>query len=117
MKEVTIFFNAACSKCRGTLDLLKERGIEPQIVNYLDENPSRDTILELLDQITDEPTDLVRKDSHFDELGLDAKNYKSKESVADLLVEHPRLLQRPVVVFQSSAVIARPPERISEILD
>ena len=116
MKEVTIFYNAACSKCRSTLELLRERGIEPHIINYLDDKPDRETILGLLEQISDEPADLVRKDAYFNELKLDASKFVTKESVADLLVEHPKLLQRPVVVFQSDAVIARPPERINELL-
>jgi len=69
-----------------------------------------------LDLLPNEPADLVRQDSHFKELGLDIGAYQSPDAVVDLLLEHPRLMQRPVVVRGNRAVIARPPELVEELL-
>ena len=117
MKDVTIYFNPSCSKCRTALELLDNRGIEPAVVRYLDDNPDREALLQIIEMISDDPAELIRKDSNFKALGLNAEDYVTKEAVADFLVEHPNLMQRPIVVHGSNAVIARPPERISEVLD
>ena len=65
----------------------------------------------------DEPAELVRKDKNFKALGLDPVAYTTREAVVDLLFEHPKLMQRPVVVKGARAVIARPSERVLELLD
>ena len=70
-------------------------------------------ILELVD---DAPAELVRKDANFRELGLDAGDYTSVDAVVALLVEHPKLMQRPVAVRGERAVIARPSEKVEELL-
>ena len=63
-----------------------------------------------------EPADLVREDNHFKQLELDIGDYQSAEAVVDLLMEHPKLMQRPVVIRGERAVIARPSELVEELL-
>lgn len=66
--------------------------------------------------LPNEPADLVREDNHFKELGLNIGDYQGAEAVVDLLLEHPKLMQRPVVVRGDKAVIARPSEVVEELL-
>ena len=69
-----------------------------------------------MELLPNEPTDLVREDNHFKELGLNIGDYQSAGAVIDLLMEHPKLMQRPVVVRGEQAVIARPSELVEELL-
>ena len=116
MAEITLYHNPNCSKSRGALAILEDRGIDFDVVEYLREPLSRDQIAGLLARLDSDPAELVRNDAHFKELGLNAGDYRAAESVAALLAEHPRLMQRPVVVRGDRAVIGRPPELIEELL-
>lgn len=116
MADLRLLHNPKCSKSRQALDLLTERGTEPEIVRYLDTPPDKAT-LELIANQLDDPSRLVRKDPHFKELGLDASDYTDAASVVDLLVEHPRLMERPVAIKGDRAVLGRPPEDILDLLD
>ena len=71
----------------------------------------------VLDLIPNPPAELVRKDKTFKELGLDETKYVTREAVVELLLQHPVLMQRPIVVKGERAVIARPPERVMELLE
>jgi arsenate reductase len=66
--------------------------------------------------LPDEPGELVRKDKNFKELGLDAENFRTKSAVVSLLVEHPKLMQRPIIIRGKKAVIGRPSEKVEELL-
>ena len=97
--------------------MLRARGVEFDAVEYL-KNPLDRATLERLVAIVDAaPADLVRKDRHFSELGLDPAHYISAEHVVTLLLDHPELMQRPIVVVGDRAVIARPPERALALLE
>ena len=98
------------------LEILRERGVEFDVIEYLDHPPSRDDLSRFLSLLPDEPATLVRKDKHFKELGLDAGDYVTPEQVVDVLVQHPRLMERPVVIRGERAVIARPSEKVEELL-
>jgi arsenate reductase len=111
-----MYHNPACSKSRGALDILQERGEDAEVIEYLDHPLAREDFERILDLIADPPEALVRKDKHFKELGLDPADYKTREQVIDLLLEHPRLMERPVIILDGKAVIARPSERVLEIL-
>lgn len=113
---ITVFHNIQCSKCRGVLEILKERGEEPTLVAYLDTPPDRATLEGILDRLDAPPSELVRRDKRFEELGLDDAACASREQVVELLLAHPEVMQRPVVVRGDRAVIARPPDRVVEIL-
>ncbi len=99
------------------LEILRERDVACDVIEYLKTPLDRETLERLIDLLPDEPDDLVRKDKHFKELGGDAAAYRSKEQVVTLLLDHPKLMQRPVVVRGKRAVVARPSERVLEILD
>jgi leucyl/phenylalanyl-tRNA---protein transferase len=112
-----IFHNPSCSKSRGALEILNDRGTDPDVVKYLDTPPDRATLERILDAIDDPPAALVRTDDKkFKDLGLTASDYTERDAVIALLLEHPALMQRPVVFVGEKAVIARPSERVLEIL-
>ncbi len=116
MTQITLYHNPNCSKSRGAREILEARGVDFEVVEYLKSPLSETEILELLELLACEPAELVRKDSHFKELGLAAGDYTSAESVALVLVEHPQLMQRPVAVRGTRAVIGRPSELIESLL-
>jgi arsenate reductase len=120
MEEIVVYHNPACSKSRGALEILNERGDQAEVIEYLKANPSRADLERIVDAIatgpSGEPAALVRKDKRFGELGLDAGDYTTKEQVVALLLEHPELMERPVVFVGDRAVIARPSERVLELL-
>lgn len=111
-----LYFNPHCSKARSARDLLDQRGIEYETVEYLRHPPTRADLDRLLGMLDDPPEKLVRKDNRFKELGLKAADYTERQAVAALLAEHPELLERPVFVVGDRAVIGRPPERVLDLL-
>jgi arsenate reductase len=115
--DVQIFHNPSCSKSRGALQILEERGVDADVVRYLDTPPDRATLERILDAIDDEPNSLVRTDdAKFKTLGLAAGDVSTREQVIDVLLAHPEVMQRPVVFVGDRAVIARPSEKVLEIL-
>jgi arsenate reductase len=112
----TIFHNPNCSTSRHALDEAGRLGVDLDVVQYLKEPLDRDALVELMGKLEDPPADLVRKDGYFRELRLDEADYTDVDSVADLLVEHPRLMQRPVIVKGDRAIIGRPKERVEPFL-
>lgn len=114
--KVTIYHNPRCSKSRQALALLEERGIQPTVVEYLRTPPDRDTLVALLARLGIPVRELMRSDeAEYGELGLDAPQ-RDDEALLDAMVEHPRLIQRPIVVVGDRARIGRPPEAVLEIL-
>jgi arsenate reductase len=97
MEPMQVYYNPACSKARGAVEILRERGVDLDIVEYLKAPPSRADLERIVDAIPDAPDALVRKDKRFAELGLDAADYGTKEQVVAVLLEHPELMERPVV--------------------
>jgi arsenate reductase len=116
MEDVTIYHNPVCGKSRGALDILRQRGIAPEVIEYLKSPPDRATLNRILDLLGGTPTDLVRKDKRFKELGLNESDYQTREQVVAVLLQHPELMERPVVIRGGRAVIARPSERVNDIL-
>ena len=114
MSEVTIYHNPRCSKSRQTLALIEERGIEPNIVEYLVSPPSKETLTELLGLLGLSAHQLARpKEDIFKELNLrDADD----EALISAMVEHPIIIERPIVVSGGRAVLGRPPENVLELL-
>jgi len=114
---MVVYHNPVCSKSRGALEILGERGVDAEVIEYLKAHPTRDDLERIVDAISDEPAALVRKDKRFKELELDAADYQSSEEVVALLLEHPELMERPVVFLGDRALICRPSERVLELLD
>lgn len=115
MSETQIYHNPRCSKSRETLALLEQRGIAPDVVLYLEQAPSVETIRTLLGQLgfTD-PRQLMRtKEDLYKELGLAEQ---SGEALIQAMHQHPKLIERPIVIKNGQARIGRPPEKVLEIL-
>jgi arsenate reductase len=116
MAKVTVYHNPACGKSRGALEILAQRGLDCEVIEYLKALPDRTTLERFLDLLPGEPRELVRKDKRFKELGLNEADYVTREQVVQVLLEHPELMERPVVIRDGRAVIARPSERVLELL-
>ncbi len=113
---VTIYHNPRCSKSRQTLALLKDKGIEPEVVEYLKTPPSKETIAQLLDQLGMEPRDAMRrKEAVYKELNL-ADTALSRDALIQAMAENPILIERPIVTAKGKAAMGRPPEAVLEIL-
>jgi arsenate reductase (glutaredoxin) len=95
--------------------LLKGRGVEFDTIEYLKTPPTRETLERIIAMIGEPVAELVRKDKRFDELKLKAENYTTKDAVIDLLLAHPELMQRPIVIRDGRAVIARPAEKLAAL--
>jgi arsenate reductase (glutaredoxin) len=117
MADVTILHNSGCSTSKHALAVAEETGTATEIVQYLKTPLDRAALLELIGKLEDPPTDLVRKDPYFAKLGLDPDDYASPEAVASLLIEHPRLMQRPVLIKGDRAIIGRPKDRVRPFLE
>jgi arsenate reductase len=117
MEKVTIYHNPVCGKSRGALEILEGRELDCDVIEYLRQPPDRATLGRILDLLGVPPADLVRKDKRFKELGLNEADYVTREQVIGVLLEHPELMERPVVIRGKRAVIARPSERVLEILN
>jgi arsenate reductase (glutaredoxin) len=113
---VTIYHNPRCSKSRATLDLLRNHGVEPSIVEYLKDPPTAAVLDDLIHRLGLEPRDLMRrKEPEYAELGL-ANPGLSRAALIEAMVTHPRLIERPIVVKDDRAALGRPPESVLEIL-
>ncbi|EPP6260562.1 arsenate reductase (glutaredoxin) [Cronobacter sakazakii] len=116
-RDVTIYHNPCCSKSRETLSLLTERGIEPDVVLYLETPPDAATIKTLLNQLGfSQARELMRtKEDLYKTLNL-ADPSLSEEALIQAMVDNPKLIERPIVISHGKARLGRPPEQVLEIL-
>ncbi len=113
--KVTIYHNPRCTKSRQTLQLLRDRGVEPEVIDYLKAPPSRKTIGDLIRMLGCAPREVLRKkEKEYRAAGLSASS--SEQEAVEAIAEHPVLLERPIVVCGKRAAIGRPPEQVLEIL-
>jgi len=113
---VTIYHNPRCGKSRSTLQLIRERGLEPTVVEYLKTSPSYADLEDLLAKLGIEPRELMRKNEPvYQEMGLDDPTLE-RRALIQAMVDQPILIERPIVVAGGKAAIGRPPERVLEIL-
>jgi arsenate reductase (glutaredoxin) len=111
-----IYHNPRCSKSRQALQLLQERGERPEIVEYLKQPPSHAELEQLLALLGLEPRELMRrKEEEYAALHLDDPGL-SREALIQAMLDHPKLIERPIVVKDGKAVLGRPPEKIVEVL-
>jgi arsenate reductase len=96
--------------------LLKERGVEFDLIEYLKHPPDRVTLENILAMLDSPPAELVRNDKRFKELSLNPDDYVTRDAVVAVLLEHPELMQRPIVIRGGRALIARPPEKLLALL-
>jgi arsenate reductase len=114
--RMLVYHNPVCGQSRGALEILDERGVEYDVVEYLKSPLDRADFERILAAIPDEPAELVRKDKRFAELGLNESDYQTAEAVVEVLLEHPELMQRPVVFKGDDALICRPSAKVLGLL-
>ena len=114
--NVVIYHNPRCSKSRQTLELLRERGLQPEVVDYLKNPPDAATLDDILARLGLEPRALMRKgEAVYRELGLDDPGLDRAALIA-AMVANPTLIERPIVLANGKAAVGRPPEQVLAIL-
>jgi len=114
--KIKIYQKPTCTKCRTTIGILKERGIDFDSINYYENHLSADELRKLIDKLGIEPRDLLRKDEKiYRDLDLAHREIPDDELIS-LMVENPDLIQRPIVVKGDKAVLGRPPQNVEDLL-
>ena len=115
MADITIYHNPRCSKSRQTLELLQENNISPEIILYLEQTPSKKELKAVLGKLGMSARDLVlTSEEAYKALGLSNPDL-SDDQLLDAMINEPKLIQRPIVVAGSRAVIGRPPENVLDL--
>jgi arsenate reductase len=113
---ITIYHNPACGTSRNTLELIRAAGIEPTVIEYLKQSPSRAKLLELSEAMGITPRGLLRrKEPMYHELGLDDPVW-TDDQLLDAMLQHPKLIERPIVVSPLGTKICRPATLVHELL-
>ena len=114
--HVSVYFNPACNTCRNVKGILEEHGVDVDYVRYLERAPTREDLEHVLELLgTDDPLDIARtKEPIYGELGLAAAG---RDELLAAMVAHPVLIQRPIVILGNRAVVARPADRVLELID
>ncbi|ESY71941.1 arsenate reductase (glutaredoxin) [Mesorhizobium sp. M0051] len=113
---VTIYHNPDCGTSRNTLAIIRQSGEKPEVIDYLKTPPSRERLVEMIAAMGMTVRDLLReKDTPYAELGLADPKWTDEE-ILDLMLEHPILINRPIVVSPLGVVLARPSEKVLDIL-
>jgi len=116
MSQVTIYHNPKCTTSRNALTMIKEAGIEPEVIEYLKTPPTRETLETLIHDMKLEVRELIRKRGKlYDELGL-SDDSLSDEALLDVLVQHPVLMERPIVVTAKGTKVCRPAATVMALL-
>lgn len=116
MSNITIYHNPACGTSRNTLEMIRNSGNEPTIVYYLDTPPTRDELIKLISDMGISVRGLLRKNvEHYEQLSLDEDKF-SDEQLIDFMLQHPILINRPVVVTPLGTRLCRPSEIVLDIL-
>lgn len=117
MSNVTIYHNPACGTSRNTLAMIRASGIEPTVIEYLKNPPDRDCLLELIAQMGCSARDILReKGTPYLELGLNDLSL-SEDALIDAMLQHPILINRPIVVTAKGVKLCRPSELVLSILE
>ena len=113
---IKIYHNPACGTSRNTLAMIRQSGEEPVVIEYLNNPPSRESLVELIQAMGIRPRDLLRqKGAPYDELGLGDPKWTDDELI-DFMMKHPILINRPIVVTDKGVRLCRPSEVVLEIL-
>lgn len=119
MSKIEIYHNPRCSKSRGALEILKSKFTDDEIqeIRYLDNPPSKERLAEICSMLACRPFELIRTgEALFKELGLAKDDNKTDQEWLQILSENPKLIERPIIVYQNRAVIGRPPEKVNELI-
>lgn len=113
---ITIYHNPRCSKSRETLALLRARGVTPEVILYLETPPNATQLRRLLKALKLRAPELIRvKEDAYKSINPERRKLSENDAIA-AMVEHPKLMERPIVVRGDQAVIGRPPERVLDLL-
>ena len=116
--KYTIYHNQKCSKCRSTLEILNNKGLDPTIVEYLKYPPSKAELKGIINKLNINPSGLIRfKEDKARELGISANDEFSLEQWLTIMTENPVLIERPIVISERGAVIGRPPENVLALIE
>lgn len=115
MADATIYHNPRCTKSRQAMQVVAELGTDVEVVKYLDTPPDEATLRSIIAKLDEPSSDLVRREGWAD-LGITTSDVATDDGVVAVLLAHPALLQRPIVVKGERAVIGRPTERVTELL-
>lgn len=116
MTELTLYHNPRCSKSRGALELLAQRGLTPKVINYLETPPSAEELQQIIARLGIPARQLLRSgEEEYKTLGL-ADPSLSDHQLIEAMLAHPKLIERPILVAGEAAVLGRPPEKVLEIL-
>ena len=116
--KCTIYHNKKCSKSRATLELLQNKGLEPTIIEYLKNPPTVDELEKIIIKLNIHPKQLIRfKEDKAKELGISTGDKLTNEQWITILSKNPDLIERPIVLTATGAVIGRPPENVLKVLD
>lgn len=114
--SITIYHNPRCSKSRQTLQLLKDKGVEPEVFEYLKTPPTKPELEAVINKLDIAPRDLFRKkEAEYKETGANDESL-TDDQLLDILVATPKLIERPIVINQDKAAIGRPPENVLAII-
>ena len=114
--KVRIFYNPNCSKCRLTMGILNDKGVQTSVVEYLNTPPNNAELNEVLDLLGIEPRELMRKhETPYKENNLDNPDL-SREQLIQAMIDNPILIERPIIINGNKATIGRPPEKVLDIL-
>jgi arsenate reductase (glutaredoxin) len=114
-EEIVIYHNLRCSKSREALELLQQRGITPRIIEYLKTPPTKAELRDLINKLGIKPEALLRKSEDVFKEKFAGRNLSDDEWVA-AMADNPVLIERAIVIRNDRAVVARPPERLAELL-
>ena len=112
MCDLTIYHNPRCGKSRQTLELIRSKGVEPEIVLYLEDVPSADDIADALRMLGMKPMDIIRKNETEYKEHFAGADELTDEKLIELMRLYPKVIERPIVVNRGKAVIGRPPENV-----
>lgn len=113
---ITIYHNPKCGTSRNTLAMIRQSGVEPEVIEYLKTPPTRARLLQLLKAMGCGPRAVLRKKgTPYEELGLDDPKW-TDDQLVDLMLEHPILIERPIVVTSKGVRLCRPSEAVLDIL-
>ncbi len=116
MSNITIYHNPACGTSRNTLEMIRNSGNEPTIIHYLETPPSRDELVKLISNMGIAVRDLLRKNVEpYEQLGLDDDRF-TDEQLIQFMLQHPILINRPIVVTPRGTRLCRPSEVVLDIL-
>ncbi|MCW8870742.1 MAG: arsenate reductase (glutaredoxin) [Proteobacteria bacterium] len=116
MSQAIIYHNPRCSKSRATLALLESQPIETKIIKYLETPPSPQTIKKITEMLKVSPRDILRTgEKEYKDFGMDNKDL-SDDQLLQLMSANPKVIERPIVIYNDQAVIGRPPENVLDLI-